>query len=506
MANSVKKSAGWKILLPFFFVLLLLGMGLTYLVGDISATSSLLIVTIFGLVASFVMTYAVNRLSRPLISPTMISASFTFQLSVLVAYLMAGGSPIVSGTIYHPNMTASPFYVVLPLLILPAISLAVMVFAYPFLRKISNQSTLFMDLRDPAETQKLMYYLSVAAALMVLSLPAVVYFGLLGYFIRILWAALAMTPLLAGWLSSKNQRVNRIWIVALGVAMLMALVTGGRGVAFRSIGYFMGGRIIGSTQRLRTREVLRIGGVGILVLILFGFIGNLRDQIGRVGVNEVSRERVVSVFESSEENLSADDSDVEGQGTTVHHGLRRLIVAANLAVPLLTERGIPLRSSDGLWEEAISYVDISLLSGSSKRSRLEQGLGSAAATRYGFNVSTQTSVPFPVIADGWSRGGLLGAILFGLFVCVVIIGVECLLIYITSHTPARRAILLCAIAIVAFFNINSQPAFSTLRGLLLFLPFTWISLVCLDLFRRLIMTHRSQRSGPRSIHSRSLKQ
>src|SRR5690554_2908637 len=378
MANSVKKVAYWKLLLPFLTILLLIGLALVYAYGDIGASSSLKLVSVVALIISAGMTYGVNKLSRPLITPTLISVSFTFQLTVLTLYLMVGGSSIIRTSSYRPDLAANPYLAVLPLLILPAVTLIIVFFARHFLWKRNERSALFINLGDSIETQKLVYYLSISAGLMLFAMPAVVYFGLLGYFIRVLWAALSMTPLIAGWLSSKSRRVNYIWLAALSAALVLSLFTGSRGTAFRSIGYFMFGRIIGSDKKVRSKEFLRVSVLGIITVILFGFIGTLRDQIGRVGVDELSSERVSSVFESSEQSLNADSTIASGGETNLQHGLSRLIVNANQAVPLLTEKGIPTRGIGGiggLGDEILSYVDLSLLSGSSKRTRLEQGLG-----------------------------------------------------------------------------------------------------------------------------------
>lgn len=494
MAKSVRKRAHWKLLLSFFAVLFLTGLALVYAFGDVSASSSLLVLSIIGLIASICITYGVNRLSRRLIVPTMISVSFVFQLAVLTFYLMVGGSPIIRTTFYYPNMADNPLLAVLPLFILPSVTLVVVFIARDLLWKRSERSALFIDHSNPVEIKKLVFYLSIAAILMLLAMPALVYFGVLGYFIRVLWSALSMTPMIAGWLSSKNRKVNVIWIAALGAALVLSIVTGSRGTAFRSLGYFLIGRMIGSLQEGRIREILRIGGVSIVVITLFGFIGSVRNQIGRVGVNELSSERILAVFESSEQHLDDDTPATTERGSNLQKGLYRLIVAANLVVPTLTQRGIPTRGIDGLWNEALSYVDLSLFSGTSKRTRLQQGLGSAAATLYGFRVNRQTSVPFPVIADGWSRAGVWGAIMFSLFVVVVLILLECFVIYATANTPARRTILLCVIGLSAFYGINSDPAFSVIRTLLLYVPFTWVCLVLMDYLRLLVLARRPQAS------------
>src|SRR5690554_6251302 len=104
-----------------------------------------------------------------------------------------------------------------------------------------------------------------------------------------------MTPLLAGWLSSKNQRVGSIWIAAMGVTLMLSLFTGSRGIAFRSIGMFMFGRIIGVNRKARGREVVRVGILGVVLVIVFGFIGDLRNAIGRIGVDDLSSQRISAV-------------------------------------------------------------------------------------------------------------------------------------------------------------------------------------------------------------------
>src|SRR5690554_8229259 len=129
MANSVKKRAHWKLLVPFFSVLLLSALSLIFSLGKVSASSSLLILSMIGLIISVGVTFAINKLSRRLIVPTMISGSFTFKLAVLTAYLLVDGSPIISTTFYHPNMADNPLLAVLPLLILPIVTLIIVFLA-----------------------------------------------------------------------------------------------------------------------------------------------------------------------------------------------------------------------------------------------------------------------------------------------------------------------------------------------------------------------------------------
>ena len=62
-----------------------------------------------------------------------------------------------------------------------------------------------------------------------------------------------------------------------------------------------------------------------------------------------------------------------------------------------------------LFRDADDYLDESL--------DREFGLGSARI--YGFSVSVGGTVPFPLLADGWSRGGVWGVVLFAGILCAL---------------------------------------------------------------------------------------
>lgn len=78
-----------------------------------------------------------------------------------------------------------------------------------------------------------------------------------------------------------------------------------------------------------------------------------------------------------------------------------------------------------LFREATDYLDESL----------DREFGLGAARRYGFSVSVGGSVPFPVLADGWSRNGVWGVLLFGGVLGLLWGGLERVIRGVFAHQP-----------------------------------------------------------------------
>jgi hypothetical protein len=93
-------------------------------------------------------------------------------------------------------------------------------------------------------------------------------------------------------------------------------------------------------------------------------------------------------------------------------------------------------------------------------------LGTLPARSYGFTVNEHTSVEFGVLADGWSRGGLLGAILLSLAFCLIVLLLELASLKMGSLSPPSR-MALTVVCMTAALQFNNIPFIAAVRSLIL---------------------------------------
>jgi hypothetical protein len=102
-------------------------------------------------------------------------------------------------------------------------------------------------------------------------------------------------------------------------------------------------------------------------------------------------------------------------------GINRMVMWSQVIAVASTPELVSYRGFEDFQQELLSYASSSLFEDAREREQLrfdsETGLG--AARRYGFGVSLDGTVPFPIIADAWSRGGIAIAILFSIVVCLM---------------------------------------------------------------------------------------
>jgi hypothetical protein len=147
-------------------------------------------------------------------------------------------------------------------------------------------------------------------------------------------------------------------------------------------------------------------------------------------------------------------------------GLGRLVMWSNIVVPMMSPAIVSYRGYDGLSEEAMLSAQIANISGLSVEDLLQAGLFAGPANRYGFTVNKNTSVEWGVLADGWSRGGLMGAFLFGFIAITILSQAEKIIRGSTIVPPAARLFLLFVYAKNAY-GVLGVTLLTTIRSMIL---------------------------------------
>jgi hypothetical protein len=364
--------------------------------------------------------FAIGALTPSLWLLRIITLGFILQVFWLFLIAISNSPTLSAGNPSAPDIADYPLQAVLPNLLIPLAAL-VAAFLLSIFRLDSHLPTGIPSILNVKGTD-IAPYLVLAALIQFFFWPAMTeHSGLPGYLVRVLSGTFAFVPLVAGRYSRKLSNIHRLWIVSMAINAVIGLVGDSRLVAFMPPALYMIGLISSLRGSARTRMTVFAVVAFIPVLMLSGIVGLVRQDIGRGGIEFIGSERVSQVLNSASRIISPERTATVVEKTSIKEaGLSRLVVWSNIVVPIMSPEMISYRGYDGLGEEALSYAQIAGVSGASLQDLLQAGLFAGPANRYGFTVNKNTSVEWGVLADGWSRGGLMGAFLFG-FITVTIL-------------------------------------------------------------------------------------
>lgn len=244
---------------------------------------------------------------------------------------------------------------------------------------------------------------------------------LIGYCIRVVHATFTMTSLLAGYYWSRSYLVRLSWLGSLGIGLFFAMITGSRAHALWPLIFY----VIGFLSQLKGRQ--RVIGITLFIASLLpgffflGFIHNLRDEIGRNDLSKVNIYEVINYVPTAfEKNLKLgdDETHVQLEASAGYKGLQRMVDWTLVFAPNMTPNPVEYRGYNDYMQEikgmlAVGGANMSSGSGSFYPTEL-------FARNYGFPVHLTVdgagrfashTVPFGILADSWSRYGLLSSIL-----------------------------------------------------------------------------------------------
>lgn len=252
---------------------------------------------------------------------------------------------------------------------------------------------------------------SVLSSWFILGIP-----GAPGYVLRVFRASLAFTPFLAGLYYGRSLVVRYVWFIVLGLGLFFAIITGSRGYAFWPLLMY----VLGVLFQLKPKRIQLAGWclfalsipVGIFVI---GFIQQLRSEVGRTSLRETNISEVVSFIPTALENTLSrgDEVYLADESTGSSTGFSRLVDWTLLFAPNMSPNPAEYRGYGDYHKELLSLFSFG-------GTNLDSKIGSfypsfMYARMYGFNVyggadekglQQSFTVPFAVVADSWSRGGL----------------------------------------------------------------------------------------------------
>lgn len=462
--------------------LALFAFALFFIQGRNSGREALLLTGGGALLLSVGIYRAARAIEPDLIAPRLLILIYIVQIASLFLLVAFGLPTIVEASSFAPDLADRPLGAVLPLLVVPLASLLAVTGAI-FTRAAFTRSrgTDAGTLREMVSRSSpvMRIYLASAAILLLLYWPAArPETGALGYVIRGISTTLIGVPFLVGLFATRFPGIRNLWIVAMVINAIIGLAVGSRFVAFLPITLFPIGYILTLRGEKRKLAMVLAGGGALALLAVSGVIEVVRNEIGRGGIEILTWERLSDVIEESRRTL--DVSSGERQ-LAMFYALGRTLPPPNVAIPALSPETVPYRGFEGLESEIRAMAQINALVGRSTIDLMDAGLMASPARAYGFMINEYTSFEFGILADAWSRGGAMVALLFGFLLTLILIGVERTARRFYRRNPAALLIILTVLAKNAFWDAGHMPLLESIRTLVLSLGLIVVLVGAVDL-------------------------
>ncbi len=281
-----------------------------------------------------------------------------------------------------------------------------------------------------------------------------------GWVVKTFGAHVEFIPFFAGRYLSPKNRTFWAWVALLIINAAVSLLVGGRYNAFFPLLVFSIG-ICTALPPAARRVAFLVALIGIIPgLGLVGAFGVVRSVVGRDDASLVSLSHASTVL-SELESVRKDQSDQMKIGL-LRDGAVRLIPWANYAVPSMSPEVVPFRGYETFASEVANAFAIYRFSPGARERMVFLQMGGLAATNYGFAVGEGFAVEWGVLADGWSRSGWLGGVLFLGIGALFLLGSEMLLARTELIRPGLK-VLLYPVIIGAAVRMNSVAFLETLR-------------------------------------------
>jgi hypothetical protein len=313
------------------------------------------------------------------------------------------------------------------------------------------------------------------AVRLLLFFPIVLFGGMLtlfvsenvGYILRVMSASMPFICFFAGYYSTASRRLLLVWLTALASAFVLFSTLGGRMQAFLPTTLYAIGIYAGCNRQMKRvlRPILIMAALAGMYLL--GILGAVRTETGRDTKADLSIEKLQQLNERGVQFFQQAASQRNSE--LVANSLGRLINWSSPTVVAVTPDVVPYFGFNSIPEELKVSARVFAFGGDMNAYESLE-LGSLRARNYGFTVNDSTSVEFGVLADGWSRAGVIGSlILAALFLSPVYIAESLMLRY--TNILGEWAIPLHSVFMTAALLFNNVTMVAGLRAVVLYLAF-----------------------------------
>ena len=332
---------------------------------------------------------------------------------LILSCLISGSSKLLINTELVLDLNEAPFRVPLGLTIMPLVAL---VCAAIIPGDARNLTAMRSVVKRRHRTMSFLMYFFALAPLFYYVATMVLGDSVFGAPFMYMYLSLFTTPVLLGICRRRYRGPVVVFLCATLISAFLAFGQGSRTLIFMPAVFFTAG--VWLTVNFRRRVAMLVIALLIFLPIFYysAMIEDVRTTI-RNSTGQTIMTRAAGIVELIVQN--------EDSGNTMQEALRgidRMIMMSNLAVLVWTPEDIPYRGFGDMLDE-IKYTNRTTLDEEGRdlaalQFDYEAGLG--AANIYGFQAGVGGTVPFPVLADGWSRAGLIGAAGFSLILCFML--------------------------------------------------------------------------------------
>lgn len=281
------------------------------------------------------------------------------------------------------------------------------------------------------------------------------------YLMRIVAKPSALIPFVAGYLALRFKRATFVWGAVFVLGIGFSFVTGNRGYAFLPMIPYLLGLFFGlKTWRARSRIGIALSPFLVAAILVGSLVGERRTVSGRFSLSKVSEIGLESIMESSVGAIQEDQRKGESETGMLESGLSRMVNWPNLAIPVMTPSVVAYRGFSDFFDEAMATLSIARFSGRAYFANLYANL-------YGFLVNESTSVEFGIVADGATRAGTFGAILYGFVAAAVLLSLEHLNGIVHRGHPGVMLLSAVGLSGAGAFDMVRTGLFSSARSAVL---------------------------------------
>jgi hypothetical protein len=405
---------------------------------------------------------------------------YVIQALFLIVYLCAGGETVIGSTLIYVDIADRPQRIFLALTFVPIISLITLKILGRVIQVIGGSRRLQIKTYEPATLNILLVLSALSPALYYVAfalndvggeIPGI---GLIKYLLLFIHGALFLGPAMVGYYHKTKRVFTYMFLVAFVYSAFISLQGGSRTTLFYPILYYAVGFIMALNKRQQRYAMLVFLICTPLALYVSGLMRTYRDEV-RFGEKTSPVEQAASMISKMNANTQS-ITLLE----SIRVGLDRMVVWSSLSVVCLTPEKIEYRGFTNIWTE-IHLVnqgsigrDIRLI----HEAFAEERVGFGAALDYGFPARYGSTVPFPLVAEAWSRGGPVVLAIYAALWCVVVMILEVFARRLFSRWPKLLMFIIAIEGSVVLEKGNVYGLVYQLRGLALVTLF-WFTILYL---------------------------
>ena len=342
-----------------------------------------------------------------------IAIFFLMQCLWLAFYLILTGTTLIQiGPEVALNFNDTPFAIALGQTIIPLVALLCGWLCssrknsgtFVLLEQVNRQRIpVFEFVLGAFAVGLMLYFVGTVFVRVPFLTPAIIYFHL----------SFFMTPLLIGLCWRRYRVATGIFAGAMIVGGLFALSAGSRSLLFLPMVFFG----LGAWFTLQPRARAWAGVIALVLAVPAFYVSARMENVRKEGTTDFQRDVLGRASEMR--RLMGDSTGADNVVSTLARGVERMIMWCNFVSLDLSPERVPFRGWGDFGTE-LRYTNQSTLFRDADEhldESLEREFGLGTARIYGFSVSVGGTVPFPLLADGWSRGGIAGVVLLAGILC-----------------------------------------------------------------------------------------